>query len=51
MRSEPHQRVDIVGAQRAGLEAVLIGPCPAPDDVRRIHGLDELLELFPAPGP
>jgi putative hydrolase of the HAD superfamily len=43
--------IDIVGAQRAGLEAVLIGPCPAPEDVLRIRSLDELLELFPAPRP
>jgi HAD superfamily hydrolase (TIGR01549 family) len=39
--------IDIVGAQRAGLEAILIGLCPAPGDVRRVRDLSELVELFP----
>jgi HAD superfamily hydrolase (TIGR01549 family) len=40
--------IDVVGARAAGMEPVLIGRCPAPEDVRRVALLRELLELFPA---
>ena len=42
--------IDIVGAERAGLAPILIGPCPAPGHVRRIRDLGELLDLFPGTG-
>lgn len=39
--------IDVVGARRAGLEALLIGPGAAPADVPRVASLTELLALFP----
>jgi putative hydrolase of the HAD superfamily len=39
--------IDVVGARAAGMEAILIGGCPAPVPVRRIRSLPELGELFP----
>ena len=39
--------IDVVGASAAGLEPILLGPCPAPDSVRRVRELAELLEIFP----
>ena len=38
--------IDVVGAERAGLTAVLIGDGPAPESVRRVSELPELLSLF-----
>jgi putative hydrolase of the HAD superfamily len=38
--------VDVVGAQAAGMEPILIGPCPAPETVRRVAKLSELLAIF-----
>jgi len=38
--------IDVVGAERAGLTAVLIGDGPAPDSVLRVAELPELLSLF-----
>jgi putative hydrolase of the HAD superfamily len=43
--------IDVVGARRAGMEAILIGSCPAPEPVRRIEKLPELLEIFGRPAP
>jgi putative hydrolase of the HAD superfamily len=43
--------IDIIGARRAGLDAILIdtlGRYPGDIDCRRISGLSELLELLPA---
>jgi HAD superfamily hydrolase (TIGR01549 family) len=39
--------IDIVGARAAGMRAVLIGACPAPDEVERVESLAALLPLFP----
>ncbi len=39
--------IDIVGARRAGLQALLIGTGLAPDGVLRVGGLTELVKLFP----
>jgi HAD superfamily hydrolase (TIGR01549 family) len=39
--------IDIVGALRAGLEALLIGPGAAPEGVPRVSTLTELLDVFP----
>ena len=39
--------IDIVGARAAGFRAILIGACPAPEDVERIRTLAALLDLFP----
>jgi HAD superfamily hydrolase (TIGR01549 family) len=39
--------IDVAGAEGAGLKAILIGDCPAPDSVTRVRRLKELLELFP----
>ena len=39
--------IDIVGARAAGLRAILIGRCPAPEPVERIESLAALLNLFP----
>jgi putative hydrolase of the HAD superfamily len=39
--------IDIVGARKAGLEAVLIGPADAPPGVPRVENLTALLALFP----
>lgn len=39
--------IDVAGAEAAGLLAVLIGDCPAPDSVLRVGELSGLLELFP----
>ena len=39
--------IDILGAEAAGLSAILIGRCPAPETVERVAGLDELLAIFP----
>ena len=39
--------IDILGARSAGLHAILIGACPAPDSVPRVRTLAELLPLFP----
>lgn len=39
--------IDIVGARRAGLEALLIGQGAAPDGVPRVASLTELVDLFP----
>lgn len=41
--------IDIVGARAAGLRAILIGACPAPDGIERIPALPALLDLFPEP--
>jgi putative hydrolase of the HAD superfamily len=38
--------IDVAGAQGAGLQAVLIGDCPAPSTVMRVGALRELLEVF-----
>ena len=38
--------IDVVGAESAGLTAVLIGDGPAPESVRRVTALPELLSLF-----
>jgi putative hydrolase of the HAD superfamily len=40
--------IDVLGARAAGLEAILIGPGHAPEEVRRVATLTELLTLFPA---
>ncbi|MEO8430745.1 MAG: HAD family hydrolase [Acidobacteriota bacterium] len=42
--------IDVVGARRAGMRAILIGTGEADGDVERIASLAELLEKFPA-GP
>ncbi|MGH9364701.1 MAG: HAD family hydrolase [Thermoanaerobaculia bacterium] len=39
--------IDIAGARAAGLAAILIGSCPAPEPVTRVPDLAALLELFP----
>jgi putative hydrolase of the HAD superfamily len=39
--------IDVVGAERAGLAAVLVGDGPAPEGVRRVSRLSELHSLFP----
>ena len=39
--------IDVLGARGAGLEAILIGHCEAPPDVRRVESLAALLEHFP----
>jgi putative hydrolase of the HAD superfamily len=39
--------IDVLGAERAGLEPVLIGDAPAPESVRRVPDLPALLSLFP----
>jgi putative hydrolase of the HAD superfamily len=39
--------IDFLGARRAGLEAILIGPGIAPEGVTRVRNLTELVELFP----
>ncbi|HSS45182.1 MAG TPA: HAD family hydrolase [Thermoanaerobaculia bacterium] len=39
--------IDITGARAAGLAAILIGSCPAPEPVARVPDLPALLELFP----
>jgi HAD superfamily hydrolase (TIGR01509 family) len=39
--------IDIAGARAAGLAAILIGSCPAPEPVARVPDLPALLELFP----
>jgi putative hydrolase of the HAD superfamily len=39
--------IDVVGARAAGMDAILIGSCPAPEPVRRIAALPELLAIFP----
>ena len=39
--------IDVTGAESAGMRAVLIGDCPAPETVTRVNALSELLELFP----
>ncbi|HYB54351.1 MAG TPA: HAD family hydrolase [Thermoanaerobaculia bacterium] len=39
--------IDVVGARRAGLEALLIGPGVAPEDVPRARALPDLLAFFP----
>ena len=39
--------IDVVGAERAGLAAVLVGEAPAPDTVRRVRNLAALDPLFP----
>lgn len=39
--------IDVTGAEAAGMRAVLIGDCPAPETVTRVKGLSHLLELFP----
>jgi putative hydrolase of the HAD superfamily len=39
--------IDFVGARSAGLEAVLIGPGAAPEDIARVSSLEELLNVFP----
>ncbi len=42
--------IDILGARAAGLRAILIGACPAPDPVERVEMLSDLLDLFPPIG-
>jgi HAD superfamily hydrolase (TIGR01549 family) len=39
--------IDVLGARRAGLRAVLIGTGAAPEGVERVRELPELLGLFP----
>lgn len=39
--------IDVLGAERAGLEAVLVGDGPAPEAVRRVSRLSELHPFFP----
>ena len=39
--------IDVVGAQAAGMRAILIGRCPAPETIERIANLSALLGLFP----
>lgn len=39
--------IDVAGAQAAGLQAVLVGDCPAPGSVTRVRELSDLLALFP----
>ncbi|HYX21186.1 MAG TPA: HAD-IA family hydrolase [Thermoanaerobaculia bacterium] len=39
--------IDVVGAERAGLSAILVGDGPAPESVRRVARLAELHPLFP----
>ncbi len=39
--------IDVAGARAAGLAAILIGSCPAPEPVERVPDLPALLELFP----
>jgi putative hydrolase of the HAD superfamily len=39
--------IDVVGARRAGLEALLIGSGAAPEGVPRVASLTALVELFP----
>jgi len=39
--------IDAAGAERAGLFPILLGDCPAPEGIRRVAELSELLELFP----
>jgi putative hydrolase of the HAD superfamily len=39
--------IDVLGAQAAGLHAVLIGTGAAPEGVERVAKLRELLDLFP----
>jgi putative hydrolase of the HAD superfamily len=38
--------IDVVGAREAGMEPILIGRCPAPEEIRRVAKLPELLEIF-----
>ncbi len=38
--------IDVVGAQAAAMQPILIGRCPAPEGVRRVAKLPELLEIF-----
>jgi HAD superfamily hydrolase (TIGR01662 family) len=40
-------QIDIVGARRAGLMGLLIGPGPSPTGIRRVATLAELVDLFP----
>jgi len=40
--------IDVTGARGAGLTAILIGSCPAPEGVARVPDLPALLELFPS---
>lgn len=39
--------IDVVGAERAGLSAILVGDGPAPEGIRRVARLSELHPLFP----
>jgi putative hydrolase of the HAD superfamily len=39
--------IDVVGAEAAGMTAVLIGDGPAPEGVRRVPDLPALLPVFP----
>lgn len=39
--------IDVAGARAAGLRAILIGTCPAPEPVERVADLRSLLSLFP----
>ncbi len=39
--------IDVVGAERAGLSAILVGDGPAPESVRRVARLSGLHPLFP----
>jgi putative hydrolase of the HAD superfamily len=38
--------IDVLGARSAGLDAILIGPGHAPEDVTRVANLTELVELL-----
>lgn len=40
--------IDVLGAEGAGLSAVMIGPGPAPAHVTRVGALPDLLDLFPS---
>ena len=42
--------IDVVGASAAGMRAILIGACPAPDSIERVRSLAALLEIFPRVG-
>jgi HAD superfamily hydrolase (TIGR01549 family) len=42
--------IDVIGARRAGLRPILIGPAPAPEPVERIERLQDLLGLFTGEG-
>jgi putative hydrolase of the HAD superfamily len=39
--------IDVTGARAAGLHVILFGSCPAPEPVKRVMDLAELLSLFP----